>query len=136
MQQLVARFREISGSPAVRLRLERVADQGCAAFHADSLALRLLCTYHGPGTQWLEHDNLRRAELGLRGRSTAEANPAIVIDDTRIRTVPAWHVMIFKGRSWPGEEDNALVHRSFPVCCADQARIRLCLDVPSNYAGC
>ena len=129
MARLVALFREISGAPAVRLRLERVADPACAAFHADTLALRLLCTYHGSGTQWLENENVRRDELGLRGRTIADANAAMIVDTENIRTIPAWHVAIFKGRAWPGEEANALVHRSFPVCCADHARLRLCLDL-------
>jgi len=131
LARLAALFREITGAPAVRLRLDRVADPACAVFHADTLALRLLCTYHGPGTQWLENENVRRDELGLRGRSIVDANVAIVVEAEKIRTIPTWHVAVFKGRGWPGEEANALVHRSFPICCTEHPRIRLCLDLPN-----
>jgi Protein of unknown function (DUF1826) len=34
-----------------RVRLTKVADDGCAAFHVDGLPLRVLCTYAGKGGQ-------------------------------------------------------------------------------------
>lgn len=118
-----------------RVRLERVEDDGCALFHADSLRLRLLCTYLGPGTQWLENSSARRDQLGSMGRSTAEANWAIVGDPTGIRSVPSWHAAIFKGRGWPGGEGDALIHRSAPVPDRGEYRIRLCIDGPTD-CGC
>jgi len=126
-------FTAVADCGEVRLRLERVPDHGCAAFHVDSLPVRLLCTYHGHGTQWADEPHVRRAELGLRGRTIGEANAAIVPDATHIRTMPAGAVAIFKGRLWPGAEGGGLVHRSYPVCCGDHARLRLVID-PAGHA--
>ncbi len=128
LQLLTTTFSIITRAPALRLRLETVRDDACAVFHADTLALRLLCTYRGEGTQWLEESNLRRDELGLRGRTVPEANAAICRDADQIRTIPAWTVAVLKGRAYPGEDSSALVHRSFSVCCRDHTRVRLCLD--------
>ncbi len=63
MVHLSKLFSEIAKTIHPRVRLERVEDDGCALFHADSLRLRLLCTYAGPGTQWLENFNVRREQL-------------------------------------------------------------------------
>lgn len=132
---LAGHFTELTAIRHVRLRLNRVDDDGCALFHADSLSLRLLCLYAGPGTQWLENDNVRRDELGTRSRTLDDANRAIVIEPAAIRTIPNWHAAAFKGRAWPGEEDNALIHRSAPVTQHNARRIRLTLDSPKN-CGC
>lgn len=127
--QLTNLFAQISGSPAVRLRLETVRGEDCAVFHEDAVGLRLLCTYRGPGTQWLEEENCRREELGLRGRSLAEANNAIVIDPSYIRPISTWSVALLKGRTYPGNPTGGVIHRSYPVSSAAETRIRLCLDV-------
>lgn len=129
---LAGRFGEIAGIKHPRVRLSRVEDEGCALFHADTLSLRLLCTYAGPGTQWVENTNLRRAELGSQGRNLEEATAAIVIDPGQIRTLPCAHVAIFKGRLAEGAEDNAWVHRSYPVRHPADFRLRLCLDLPDS----
>jgi hypothetical protein len=133
---LVACFGEVSGRKHLRVRLQRVEDDGCALFHVDTLALRMLCTYCGPGTQWLDDENVRREELGLRGRSIEDANRSIVINDQRIHTIPAWNVLIFKGRLWEGHGyQDGLVHRSAPVRSMNERRLRLTVDF-SNACAC
>lgn len=129
---LAGDFADIAECAEVRVRLERVTDKGCAAFHIDTLPLRLLCTYAGHGMQWADEPYIRRPELGLRGRSTKEANAAIVPDAARIRTMCTGAVAIFKGRLWPGGEGRGLIHRSYPVCCIQHARLRLVID-PAGY---
>jgi hypothetical protein len=112
----------------VRVRLAVVRDAACAAFHVDTLRVRLLCTYHGEGMQWADEPDVNRSELGLRGRSIAETNAAIVPEPSQIRTVPAGAVAIFKGLLWPGNEGCGLVHRSAPSCCGEHPRLRLVID--------
>jgi len=129
--RLVEVFRGLSGECSPRVRLVRLSDDGCALFHADSLPLRLLCTYAGAGVQWVPTQDVRYDELGLHGRTIAEANAAIVPDASRIRTVPAWQVMVLKGREWGGAPP--LVHRSPPA--DGRPRLRLCLDY-SDACGC
>jgi hypothetical protein len=136
VDRLIARFRAASGAPAIRVRLTRIVDAACAVFHTDTLSLRLLCTYHGDGTQWIPNEHANRKQLGLRGRSIGKANRAIAPDPSRIRTMPAWHVAIFKGRTFPGDGESALIHRSHPQCCEAHARIRLVLDIAGAGQGC
>ena len=50
---LAGLYGRLVGRPAVRLRLERITEDACRRFHADHVRLRLLCTYRGPGTEWL-----------------------------------------------------------------------------------
>ncbi len=123
-------FREVVDTDNVRVRFERIEDDGCRLFHADSLRVRMLCTYAGPGTEWLDADNARPRELGLRGRSIEEANSAIVVDPARVRHLPAWHVAVFSGRL--RSDTPPLIHRSAPVRCQKDHRIRLCLDLPES----
>lgn len=133
---LAAKFGEISGRRHLRLRFERVEDDGCALFHVDTLAMRMLCTYAGPGTQWVEEDHVRRDQLGSRGRSIEEANAAIVIDPEQIQTAPVWHVLVFKGRLWDGHGySDGLVHRSAPVRHPNDFRLRLTIDF-SDSCSC
>lgn len=132
MVDLVRIFLDLSGKRHCRLRLTRVEDDGCALFHADTLSLRLLCTYHGEGTQWLETSNVRRGELGAQGRTIPAANAAIVIDPAAIRSLSPGAVAVFKGRLYPGAEP--LVHRSAPLRHAFDRRIFLCLDLPEACA--
>lgn len=128
MGVLAAEFSAVARCAAVRIRLTKVADDGCAAFHVDTLPLRLICTYAGQGTQWADETDVRRNELGMRGRSVAEANATIVPDPARIRTMPTGAVAIMKGRLWPSLLHTGLVHRSHPVCCGEHARLRLAID--------
>jgi hypothetical protein len=127
--QLAQVFQEVVHYQPIRIRLERVEDDACALFHTDSVRFRLLCTYRGPGTQWLVADELRYAELGMRDRSLEEANHAIIRNPAEIRQLEEGEVALFKGRAWPGEE-SGWIHRSAPLA-KSEVRLRLCLDVPN-----
>jgi hypothetical protein len=130
---LVGLFCSIADTNHARVRLERIEDDGCMLFHADTLRLRMLCTYAGPGTEWLDSDNARYDQLGLRGRSIEETNRAIVVDEAKIRHLAPWHVAVFSGRL--REDTLPLIHRSAPVRSEKDHRIRLCIDLPGT-CGC
>ena len=105
---LADEFGQLADCAEVRVRLTKVSDDGCAAFHVDNLLLRVLCTYAGKGAQWAAEADVRRAELGLCFCSAAEANAAIVPDAGSIRTMPTGAVAIFKGCLWLGAEHRGL----------------------------
>lgn len=130
---LVGLFCSLADTNHARVRLERIEDDGCLLFHADTLRLRMLCTYAGPGTEWVENDNARYDQLGLRGRSVEEANRAIVVDESKIRHMAPWHVAVFSGRL--RKDTPPLIHRSAPVMKGKKHRIRLCIDLPDS-CGC
>jgi hypothetical protein len=44
----------------IGLRLQCVSAAPCPAFHNDRIPCRLLLTYHGAGSQWLDESNLDR----------------------------------------------------------------------------
>lgn len=131
--RLWKRFGQIAGTRHPRVRLERVDDDGCALFHADSLRVRMLCTYAGAGTEWLDNDDVNWDELGLRGRTLDEANAAIVRSPECIRRIPTGAVAVFSGRG--REEARPLIHRSAPIRPGEGFRLRLCIDLPGN-CGC
>ena len=54
IQKLGYVFASLAGESYVKLRLEHVIDDSCRNFHVDQMRLRLLCTYIGSGTEWLD----------------------------------------------------------------------------------
>jgi hypothetical protein len=108
---LLARlFAILTGESAVRLRLEHVADDACRRHHVDSVRLRLLCTYAGAGTEWLD-------EAGQTHR------------------MPAMHAGVFKGSAFPDVAPRVL-HRSPPVAHLPvhrRSRLLLCIDQPGVF---
>lgn len=67
----------------VLVRVEVNAAEMCPVFHQDANVIRLLCTYAGPGTEWLPEPSVDRSELGLQGRTPADANAAIASGPSR-----------------------------------------------------
>ncbi|TVP91991.1 MAG: DUF1826 domain-containing protein, partial [Pseudomonadaceae bacterium] len=54
VQQLVAMYACLVDAECVGLRL-RVLDRAmCPRWHVDKVGIRLVTTYHGPGTEWLQ----------------------------------------------------------------------------------
>ena len=97
------------GCEEVSVRVERDPGAVCPAFHQDNGLMRLLCTYAGPGTEWLPEEHLDRSQLGLQDRTPAEANAAIARAEPN-RSDPG-EVLIAKGARF--DADGAgLVHKS------------------------
>jgi len=115
----------------VRVRLERVAGAGCRYFHVDYVALRLLTTYAGAGTEWAPSSRVDRRALGRArpGASTAAVNRAIVKHAGDVRVVPTGWVAVTKGEGFPGNAGHGLVHRSPPIRGEEEARLCLAIDV-------
>lgn len=87
----------------VTMRLELVETDACRRFHADYVTTRLITTYSGPGTQWVEHD---RPEA--------------------IRQIETGEVAIFKGRMLM--PDPPILHRSPPIMHTGDKRLLLVID--------
>ncbi|WP_149535369.1 DUF1826 domain-containing protein [Siccirubricoccus phaeus] len=107
---------------AVRLRLEGITGPACHRWHADAVGLRLLCTYCGPGTEFLP----------LAGG--AEAARAL---DPAALPCPAGRVAtgaaaLLKGEAYPGNAGFGCLHRSPPAGAGPRARLLLCLDEPGR----
>ena len=106
----------------VTMRLETTDQDGCPRFHTDRTHLRLLCTYLGPGTEWLRDDQADR-EAQLAGAPNSE----ILITDKPSQLGRFW-VGLLKGSAFPGNSLNGLIHRSPPSQGPGITRVLFCLD--------
>lgn len=89
----------------VRVRLEVVTTDACSLFHVDRVRLRLLATYVGPPTDWLD----------------VTAAP-----EDRSRRLPEGAVGLLKGSLWPGS--LGCPHRSPPINGTGVHRLLLSID--------
>lgn len=124
-------FAGLAGQTAAVVRLESDPAALCPLMHVDNVALRLVCTYSGPGTQWLARGDADRSQLGLRGRSIEAANAAIVRGP--IRQLRPGHVAILKGGGPDGPPGAGVVHRSPPADAG--RRLFLAVDIPDGAYG-
>ena len=106
----------------VTMRLETTDQDGCPRFHTDRTHLRLLCTYLGPGTEWLRDDQADR-EAQLAGAPNSE----ILLTDKPSQLGRFW-VGLLKGSAFPGNSLNGLIHRSPPSQGPGVTRVLFCLD--------
>ncbi|MGE8465615.1 MAG: DUF1826 domain-containing protein [Pseudomonas putida] len=111
---LVAAYTCLLGARRVGLRLRVLQGPMCPRFHVDHVPLRLLTSYAGPGSEWLEEGALDRRELH-------QATPPV----DNIRRLQAGEVAVLKGEKWQGNEGTGLVHRS---PSGRQGRLLLSLD--------
>ena len=117
---LAGTFAKIIGGDCVDVRLERIEHNACWKFHRDVVKTRLITTYHGPTTEWVQ---MAQAEQAIR-EQTLFAGPLERLGDH--------HVAIFKGnRSGP---TNGIVHRSPPIEGTGQTRLMLCLNQRSDVS--
>ena len=110
---LATRFASLMAIDRVAIRLEVVETDACRRFHADYVAVRLICSYVGPGTQWLDD---RDAVALSDGTDVTELN---------VRSIATGDVALFKGRDRTG---TPIVHRSPPVAATGKRRLVLVID--------
>lgn len=97
---LAGLLHDLTGCPRLGLRLVGLSRAMCPRFHTDRVGLRLLCTYRGPGTQWLDDQRYDRRRLPAQpaGANWCEAD--------------AFDIVLLKGAAWPGNEHLGAIHRS------------------------
>lgn len=103
--------------PAVGLRGTRVDHAMCPKWHVDRVPIRLLCTYGGPGTEWLEEQNVPRNELALPDAQEAAHQQAAAGD-----------VVLLKGSLWQGNEAKGAIHRSPSLAPSAGRRTLISID--------
>ena len=111
--ELGARYGTIMQINAVGVRLAVVTTDSCRKFHADYVKARLITTYVGTGTQWIDAEDAARMARG--------ENPQ------RIHTMRAGDVGLFKGKMWT---QSPAIHRSPPIAKTGETRLMLVLDPP------
>lgn len=117
VDDLVSTFAMITRTDFVDVRLERVSDDACWRFHRDCVEARLLTTYRGPATEWVQPVH---AECALREQKRFKGP---------LEHLRTHDVAIFKGScAGPG---SGIVHRSPPIAGTGRTRLLLCLNTRS-----
>lgn len=125
---LIQTFAEVCDRKRVQVHLQILDDDECRLFHVDRNHLRLLCTYSGPGTEWLANDQVDRSALG-------QGDNRKILKYGQAHKVATGAVLLLKGERYPGNFGNGIVHRSPPVRLHGLRRLRLRLDLP-DFRGC
>lgn len=119
LKWLISAFACLLGARRIGVRL-RVLDKAmCPRFHVDHVPVRLITTYAGIGSQWLEEGAMDRLQLGQ-----VDAEPQ---DPASIRQLNSGDVALLKGEKWHGNEGFGLIHRS-PQPAPGERRLLLTLD--------
>jgi hypothetical protein len=122
LHRLADLYFRISESCDVTLRLVTTNDDDCPRFHVDHTQLRLLCTYLGPGTEWLSDEQVDRS-----AQSSGAPNDKIIRFGEPNEFKPFW-AGILKGDAYPGNAEHGLVHRSPQIARTGKTRVLFCLD--------
>jgi hypothetical protein len=97
------------------LRLELVRTDSCRKFHADYVSARLITTYFGEGTDWLDDADAARVAAGD--------------EPQHINRLAAFDVGLFKGKLATG---TPAIHRSPPIAGTGAVRLLLVLNPASR----
>jgi hypothetical protein len=95
----------------VDVRLEVVTTDACRKFHGDYVKARLITTYLGEGTQWLDETDADRISRG--------------VEPLEIRQLGTGDVGVFKGKL---ATERPAIHRSPPIGNTGQKRFLLVLN--------
>lgn len=112
---LAERYCAAMGLATLELRLEVVHTDSCRKFHADYVTARLITTYVGEGTDWLDEDDAARVAAG--------AAPE------RVGRLDTFDVGLFKGKL---ATDRPAIHRSPPIAGTGAVRLLLVLNPASR----
>jgi hypothetical protein len=112
----------------VGLRLTTLDSAMCPKFHIDKIPCRLVTTYAGSATQWLENSDIDRNQLVRSNAKVADHLSSLFKGDFAIKQMLAGDVALLKGSGWKGNEERGLVHRS-PALMGDERRLLLTLDL-------
>ena len=122
---LLAAFFAVVNPGRARLFVGVVRDDRCKKFHVDAVALRMVTTYVGPGTEWLPEHAVDREALARGIACPSEANAAIVARPEAVRHARCGDVLMLKGSRHPTARGRGAVHRSPPLHHAGPRRFVL-----------
>jgi len=106
------------------LRLTTLDRAMCPKFHVDQIPCRLVTTYIGSGTQWLENNGFDSRHLDL----VHDEKTGLSKQGFSIKQMQSGDVALLKGSGWKGNEERGLVHRS-PTLIGNERRLLLTLDL-------
>lgn len=125
--QLVDMFCCLFEQKRAGVRLTVLDRAMCPRFHVDRIPCRLVTTYSGIATQWLNHSDVNRDKLGAKSQGLPDEESGLFSADTIIHQLTTGDVALLKGEHWSEEQGFGLVHRS-PAVAAGEKRLLLTID--------
>jgi Protein of unknown function (DUF1826) len=132
--ELTRAFLRVADVPSCRVALRVITRDACRRFHVDVVALRMLCTYVGPGTLWAAREHVNVAAVDHMSSDIAADNRAIVPDPGRVLSAGPMDVLVLKGTRFPGAGGAGAVHRSPAAGSMERARLVLTIDTGLPHA--
>ncbi|PKF62027.1 DUF1826 domain-containing protein [Psychromonas sp. psych-6C06] len=111
----------------VGLRLTALDKAMCPNFHVDHVPCRLVSTYVGASTQWLDKDDIERVEQDTTSLKVSGPCVSFSNEGAAIQQMQPGDVALLKGTGWEGNEKSGLVHRS--PALVNERRLLLTLDI-------
>lgn len=121
-------YGDLFGAEQIGVRLCSLHEAMCPRFHVDRVLTRLVCTYHGPGTEWIDSVDVDRQRLGHRAGGVPDEQSGLIRRPDAIARMPTYAVGLLKGEAWPGNEGRGAVHRSPATSAAQARRVLLTLE--------
>jgi len=118
---LLRLFDQITVASSYRLLLATVSTNMCRKFHTDINDLRMLCTYVGPGTNWIPDEI-----VDLQSQKSGRGDLEMVIEERHVQQVYTGDAVILKGALYEGA--NPILHRSPPIEESGEKRLLLRID--------
>ena len=103
----------------------------CPRFHFDRIPCRLVTTYQGIATEWLNNDVTDRTKLGAGNQGKSDEESGLFENLNDINRLSQGDVALLKGEHWYENEGAGLVHRS-PAVSDGERRLLLTLDFISD----
>lgn len=114
LRDLATRLALAGSASRLRFFFGPVRDDRCRRFHHDYVQLRLVCTYAGPGTEWVSEAHVNREAMQREWCCVDDANRAIVAPE-HVRHASVGDVLVFKGAHHRTSAGRGAVHRSPPL---------------------
>lgn len=112
MGNLAELLGDLLDCPRIGLRLEVIGKAMCPRLHVDRVGIRLLCTYRGPGTEWIADTGADRNKLGSGADGLPDEVSGLFGADTRIESVAGFSVAPLKGSLWRTRHHSPLASHS------------------------
>lgn len=127
MAKLVDMFCLLFDREQAGLRLTTLNNAMCPRFHVDKVPCRLVTTYQGIATEWLENHHVDRSKLGSGNQGKPDEESGIFETSNHIQYLEQGDVALLKGELWANNEGAGLVHRS-PQLPIGSRRLLITLD--------
>lgn len=121
-------YEDLTGAQEVGIRLASSHQPLCPRFHVDRVGVRLVCTYCGPGTEFLSHTDVDRRWLGHRADEQTGGESGLYRAPRDVQRMRPFDIGLLKGEAWPGNVGRGIVHRSPAVPTSAARRVFVSIE--------